>query len=341
MTNFLKGLMVHPPKNCFQSFDTFKCLHRGKKEANHVFDWLPRGFELNYFTCRTDLFCCLKIINNTLKTNAKCLSYTSYALWLLSTFFHTSYQMLIDNKTKSTTSYIHYKGFFEMTTLVVILLQNIYYGDKQTRQKEQIEKVLQVNNELFAQEMKTQPKTRTIFQLNKDASTSNSAYFYFKDVDNIIDENTISRGDTNLVNNNPTEAINDEDDIDIFDKDHLTSKVMGSQSMTSSFLNLFKSKTPVDYNDELQQKQDDHQSMPKNQTQSTTIRPKKTGILFAYTNNKLWKLVLCIFSLAYYIYALVVLINVVGRTPFTLFVCPFLHSVVISIAWLYKRYFKK
>jgi hypothetical protein len=217
-----------------------------------------------------------------------------------------------------------------MTTLIVILLQNVYYGDGQTKQKEQIENVLQVNNEVFEQEMKANPKTHEIFNLNEMPTTSNSAYFYFKDAENVIDENTLRRD--NNKDNNPVSNANDEDET-YFDRDHLTSKIVGLPSSGSSFMNLFKAKTTVDYNDTLQQQ--------SQQSTDTRKQQKKTGIFFAYTTNKRWQFVLCSFSLGFYIYALVVLVNAVGRTPFSLFICPFWHSIVISVTWLYKKYVKK
>lgn len=227
---------------------------------------------------------------------------------------------------------MHYRTFFEISTLLVILIQNIYYGD--SRHQRQL--ISTIANE--DQEMTINPSSSKIVKKNNKKNSkkskntenpltkelSNSAYFYFNDPDNIIDENKLRKAEPTF---QTIKATADDDEI-YFDKNQVATKINGKPDSNPS------NETTVDFNDSLQANEHEINIRPNIRRQNLLRR--KIGIFFSYSNSKVWIMVLCAFCSVYYIFAYITLVRAVERS-FLLFVVPLVHPAAVLLAWANKK----
>lgn len=255
------------------------------------------------------LFASIQIFKNVSNGTGRCLTHVSFGFYLTSCFFLSSYQISIND---NYFNYIHYKNFFEICTLVVILLQNVYYGDKKYE-----------NHSLIIMDNVTDNSS------NRLKERTNSGVIYFQEEDNVINEEKIL--------NNRSESFK-ENDEDVFDKGIYLSKINKTKSSIMKIFNPIS----IDTNDRLQNETSVYEETTqpaKNNDLSFRTR-QKTGIFFSYIPSLTWKMILTMFCILYYAFAFITLLRAVKFNYF-LILCPSIHPFVILVALIYKKYKNK
>ena len=288
-----------------------------KHDKRHLLQSKSLGREGNIFSLYMPIyiaFATVQVFKNTTNLTGRCLTHASFSFWLLSSFFLSSYQLVISSHRYD---YIMYRTFFEISTLLVILFQNIYYRDG----RHQRQLINTISND--DQEMISNTPSSSIFKTKKvsklfdpfSKEISKSGYLYFKDDDNIIDESKINPNKLSVVKTNT-----DEDEI-YFDKNQITNKLRNTASSAKV--------SSIDYNDSLQSAETTEVECNANNSKTSNLR-KKIGIFFSYTDSRLWVMVLCTFCVIYYFFAYIMLLRSVQRTFFVI-AAPLVHPIAILI----------
>jgi hypothetical protein len=270
-------------------------------------------------------FATVQVFKNTTNKTGRCLTHASFSFWLLSSFFLSAYEIVISSHRYD---YIMYRTFFEISTLLVILLQNIYYQD--SRHQRQLINTMSIDDQemISNPEMSSsnKPKNKKVPKLFDPFSKeiSNSGYLYFKDEDNIIDESKLNPKKLSVIKTNA-----DDDEI-YFDKNQTANKLSNTASPKSVKV------SSIEYNDSLQSEEVTEVECDASNSRSYNLR-KKIGIFFSYTDSRLWVMLLSAFCVIYYLFAYIMLIKSVQRS-FYVYAAPLVHPIAIFIAIASRRF---
>lgn len=270
-------------------------------------------------------FATVQVFKNTTNKTGRCLTHASFSFWLLSSFFLSAYEVVISSRRYD---YIMYRTFFEISTLLVILLQNIYYQDSR-HQRQLINTISNDDQEMISNPESSSSKRSKAKKVPKlfdpfSKEISNSGYLYFKDEDNIIDESKLNPKKLSVIKTNA-----DDDEI-YFDKNQTANKLSNTASPKSVKV------SSIEYNDSLQSEEVTEVECDSSNSRSYNLR-KKIGIFFSYTDSRLWVMLLSAFCVIYYLFAYVMLIKSVQRS-FFLYAAPLAHPIAILIAIASRRF---